>query len=648
MTGFRNKLLGAAVLGAFLTVPASPPVQAQDGSGTPRETSGPSAPDRSPRKREPSVAVPAAPAGTIGSGATGGTTLPAAVPSNAQPGDLDQGTDGAVNPALPSVFAAPGETTPNDLPVGQVAQPKSREQVLIEQGGMTPGGVEVVDLGEVDPSETGTLAEAEGGLGSDLWSASDYATIAELMAEMPVATASPAMNDLVRRVLLTGAKPRDPNRDGPTLFDIRAARLADAGLTADLTLLFERAGATARDSQQARAEALLMMGQDAQACGSVAESTATDTPAIQLRTLCQLVDGNPAAAALNADLLRVKGLDDPAFFTLVAHLADGAPVDAASLRALTPVSFALARRGKVKLTAAAMEGSSPGVAAALARDPATAQDLRLGAAERAGAGGALPATDVIAIFRAAKLGKAKREGASEGAALLQAAISTEGLAPRATAIATALSFADGRNLSAFYAQLLARAAWETAPSAETAAHAGAVTRILFLSGRADRAADWTTVAAAKDELTVQLALGAPTPQRLTAATEALERLASAPADDAVQLRTLIYAGALEALGQPIPPAATGLLASSPLMAAPPVGAVETAELADAARANRKGEAIIRSLIVLGQGGPASAHPAVVIEAVAALSRVGLNREAAAIALEAALARPLLRTTTSGG
>ena len=644
MTGFRNKLLGAAVLGAFLVQPAL----TQDGSGTPRESSGPSAPDRSPRNREPSVAVPAPPAGTIGTGTTGGSTLPAPVPSNTQPGDLDRGTDGAVNPALPSVFAAPGETTPNDLPVGQVAQPKSREQILIEQGGMVPGSVDVVDLGEVDPSETGTLADADGGLGADLWSASDYAVIAELLGELPVATASPAMNELARRILLTGAKPRDPAKDGPTLFDIRAARLADAGLTADLTQLFERAGTAARDSQQARAEALLLMGQDAQACGAVAESVATDTAAIQLRTFCQLLDGNAAAASLNADLLRVKGLDDPAFFTLVSHLADGAPVDAAALRGLTPMTFALARRANVKLTAAAMDGSSAGVAAALARDPKTPQDLRLAAAERAGAGGALPATDVIDIFRTAKLAKSKREGAAEGAALLQASIATEALGPRATAIATALSFADGRNLSAFYAQLLARAAWETAPSAETASHAGPITRILFLSGRADRAADWASVVTAKDELTVQLALGAPTPARLTAATEALERLASAPADDAAQLRTLIYAGALEALGQPIPPAATGLLASSPLMAAPPVGAVETAELADAARANRKGEAILRSLIVLGQGGPASAHPAVVIEAVAALSRVGLNREAAAIALEAALARPLLRTTTGGG
>lgn len=73
--------------------------------------------------------------------------------------------------------------------------------------------------------------------------------------------------------------------------------------------------------------------------------------------------------------------------------------------------------------------------------------------------------------------------------------------------------------------------------------------------------------------------------------------------------------------------------------------METAELAEAAQAGRKGETILRALIVLGAGGPADAHPASVIEAVAALSRVGLTAEASALALEAALAR---RQAAGGG
>ena len=42
---------------------------------------------------------------------------------------------------------------------------------------------------------------------------------------------------------------------------------------------------------------------------------------------------------------------------------------------------------------------------------------------------------------------------------------------------------------------------------------------------------------------------------------------------------------------------------------------------------------LRALVLIGQGGPAKANPAAVIEAVAALSRVGLTREAAGIQQE---------------
>jgi hypothetical protein len=454
------------------------------------------------------------------------------------------------------------------------------------------------------------------------------------------------MNRLARRLLLTGAKPDDKGGQGRGLFDVRTRKLAEAGLSADLVALLQTAGAKAGYAQ-ARAEALLLNGQASEACGVDAGEGAF---AIQLRAFCQVLDGDTAAAALSADLARVKGVGDAAFDALIGHLAEGAPLEGASLKGLTPVTFALAKLAKATLGPAALDGDRPGVLAALARDGSMPIALRAAAGEGAAAAGALDPDTLADIFKA--LPAPKDDGAAQGGALrLQKAFATDGLEARARAIADAYGYGAGRALAPLYAALLARAAWETPPSAEMSPHADTVTRILLLSGRGDRVADWMNVAGSlgerlRDELAVRLTIAAPTRDRAAVAVSALVRLAAASeTDKGLEARTLIYAGALDALGFTIPSSAQGLLQSSPLMSGSPAGQVETAELAAAARDRRPGETLLRALILLGGGGPAKAHPAVVIEAVAALATAGFPREASAIALEAALAR---QTPGEGG
>ncbi len=650
MTGFRNSLSAIAAAALFAGGAA-----AQDGSGIPRDPSQSVTVTPSAPSREGSVAVPLPPAGTIGN-RTGPTSaddfLPAETPASGQPDDFATPSDGALDTIQPTILNTDSEAAPTDLPIGELPTTLSRRQLQAEQNhDMKPAEVEVQDLSAVDPSEQGTIDEANGSLGSELWGESDSAMIAELLEEMPVATASPAMNALVRRILLTGAKPKDASKTGATLFDIRTRRLAEAGLMADLAALLDASGSAKSGDPQARAVALLLVGRETEACAAVGDSDTGDGAALELRALCRLVAGDSAAAALSADLARVKGIDDAAFFALVAHLADGTPLDPAALKSLTPVTYALARRAKAELGKAAIEDASPGVLATLASDKAVPVDLRLEAAERAAAAGALDPDALLAIFRAAKFKSAdfkalgKVSGARGGALHIQNVFATEGLEPRAKALAAALGYAEGRGLAALYSHLLARAAWESPPSAALAPYADDVTRILLASGRGDRVADWLNLGAAlpesvRDELTVRLALAVPSRARAAAAAEPLAHLARASAgDERLTARTLVYAGALDALGYEIPAEAQSLLQASPLIAGAPAGGVETAELADTAREKLKGETILRALIVLGRGGPAQAHPASVIEAVAALSAVGLSQDGVAIALEAALARP---------
>ena len=205
MRSFRNRLLAAAAAVALTGAAA-----AQDGSGIPRDPSQDySAP--SPPTRGGSVAVPLPPSGTIGnpSGPSSPDAfLPSDTPAAGQPDDFANPSDGAVDPSQPAILDTSRENAPSDLPYGVLPTELSRRQLEEQNHDMKPTTVEVEDLGEGDPSEKGTIDEAHGGLGGDLWGESDYPTIAELLEEMPVATASPAMNGLVRRVLLTGAKPK--------------------------------------------------------------------------------------------------------------------------------------------------------------------------------------------------------------------------------------------------------------------------------------------------------------------------------------------------------------------------------------------------------------------------------------------------------
>ncbi len=636
MRGFRNSAAALALLAA-LTASAA----AQDGSGIPRDPSQDGSTPRPP-ERGGSVAVPAPPVGTIGNpsppSGRNDNYLPDELPVAGQPGEIAEQGDGAFDPAQPALLSPGSDSGPDNLPYGQTPEEISRAQQILANPagtGMTPSEVEVRPLGKPDPSGKGTLAEGEGGLGGELWAGSDYATIADLMAEMPAGTPSPAMNELIRRVLLTGATPKERGDDGPTLYDLRTARLLDAGLVRDLAALLDLGDDKAGDPA-ARQRGYLLAAREREACAALSEDAA-DAPALMMRALCQIAADDGAAAAMSADLARVKGAHDAAFFALVAHLADGAPLDAAALTKLNPITLALARRAKAELTPVALDGATLGVAAALAGSKSTPAALRIAAATRAASDGALDPALLIDLVLAAK---------DAGAfAAVRTAIQTEGLEPRAKAIAAAFNEGAAEDRTMLTAALLARAAWETPPSAALAAYAAPVTRVLLLTGRGDRVADWLNFASAlppgvAEEITVQLALAAPSKDRAAKASDALARLAALSAADAgLQTRVLIYAGALDAMGQPIPEIVQGLLAASPQFAGGS-GQVETAELAAAARERRVGETILRALVLIGQGGPAKANPAAVIEAVAALSRVGLTREAAQLALEAALARPV--------
>ncbi|MBT7771743.1 MAG: hypothetical protein HN705_17230, partial [Rhodospirillales bacterium] len=66
-------------------------------------------------------------------------------------------------------------------------------------------GVEVDTLKSIDPDAVGVLEPDQGGFGENMWAGMSRATVDRLLPHFPVNTASWAMRDLMRRLLLSVA-----------------------------------------------------------------------------------------------------------------------------------------------------------------------------------------------------------------------------------------------------------------------------------------------------------------------------------------------------------------------------------------------------------------------------------------------------------
>ena len=88
--------------------------------------------------------------------------------------------------------------------------------------------VEVQSLGAIDVSSAGLIDDAEGGLGADMWRGIARPLVERLLPRMPVATSSPAMGELARRLLLTRARVPQGAATVSSLLGLRVERLAAA------------------------------------------------------------------------------------------------------------------------------------------------------------------------------------------------------------------------------------------------------------------------------------------------------------------------------------------------------------------------------------------------------------------------------------
>lgn len=580
-------------------------------------------------------------------------------------------------PARPSpqpTFPTPAPPPAQQAPVAQPApQPPAAPQSAVvppQPGNPQSDRVQVGELKAPDLSDLGTLEENQGGLGAAMWKGSRRPLIQQLLSEAPADAASPAMRGLFRRLLLSAADMPEGAKGSTSLLGLRAARLLELGAREDALALAGLVPAAIKDDHLERALAdHALLDEDFKAACARAVRGVRDSAHpywLKLSSYCRATSGEKAQAELGLALLREQG-DDDGFLLLAQKLFADPKAKFDPPPVLTPLNLTLLNWAEAMLPAASIQAASPGVAAAAIAARRAEPGVRLAAAERAFAAGAIAADRMAQAYAGVEFSAAERKSAPEKieagprrAALLYQQLSAANppleIAARAAA---ALDFATARGRWASGAMLLAPHLAKLEPSMELLPYAGKFARALLAADQIEPFSRWRNFL---DTQAAVAPLNSPTqPSELWALAMISEEsgvnaggadfsdtqferwledqkraLGSAEtARGRAALLLLVY----EALGGEVADARFDVFSTVPAFPGEKAaGPVIARRLAEAVEAKRRGEVALLSLIALGPSGPATVDAATLIDVVGGLNAVGLKADAGRIALEAMLAR----------
>ncbi|MDP6602715.1 MAG: hypothetical protein QGG17_00820 [Rhodospirillales bacterium] len=587
-----------------------------------------------------------------GSGETTGGPLllrpPATSPSPVGPA-------GEAEPVLgaPAVAPVPGRArTFPDVPANQSP---------VREGAT---GVDVNALRTIHPDSSGALSLAGGGFGVETWKGTPRPLADALMARLPVGTTSPAMRALMRRLLLSAATPPEGEAAPGSFLALRAKSLAAMGDLGGVNALLEAIPSPLTNDELVRIEAdsRFLANDNARACTLAAGQIGLgDSPYWQKAyVFCQALADQHDMAALGVALMRDAGELDVAFFALVDALSVGHGVVIENLPDASPLHLAMARAAKAQLPADVVASNRPGVLQAVATSPNAPVELRLEAAERAEAAGALTVETLRQLYTsvafsedelANPLSKTEAEtGPLSRALLYRTALVQTVPTAKAEVVVRALELGREGDRYSSTVRTFLPVIHEISPSTVLVWFAPEAIRAFLSAGEHESALDWHELlrgdamfnpnsAAIMNELAVLILL-AGLDERAEGADPVLERWwrgeGDAATGDAAVLFTLF-----ESLGAEVPtPLWEELLMDAPLVTAAIPSPAHWSRQAAAAQSGRVGETVLLALLSLGEGGPGQANPVVLGHVLRSLVAIGLENEARAIAVEAALATGL--------
>ncbi len=506
--------------------------------------------------------------------------------------------------------------------------------------------IQTETLAPLDPSWTGTLGAADRALPRDVWSTTPRSFVATALPLLQP-TSSPVLQELTRRLLLSDAtSPRGQDPAGaPSLIDRRVDRVLAFGYADGAALVTALPQTNAGEAFDRDAVELRVVAGDlGGACGAVNERGRRYSTQWWDEALigCQALTGAYDQANLGLAAMRdQKAERDPIFEVLIgAILGHRAKLD--KLPDPSPFRMTLLAAAKLPLPADALANAGPAALAVWATSDKEPIAARLAAGEKAESLGALPPAGLGLIYAAVEskpdeqgtlLKSGKLPDDPRSRAILYNLARTNG--PGALRVAALVPLiAEARRHGTFVptARLIAPLVAELQPSPDVQSFAPDAARVLLAAGVYDRAAPWVALAS-RPELRVIANFAQIGGNENASLGDAIAALKVLDADTAARQADLLVALA-SSLGMPQNGVDLAALLRATHSGPVPNGALWL-DQQQAAKAGRLGETVLTTLL-LASAGDLSPEPIMLAQAVAGLQAVGLDADARALAVEAAL------------
>lgn len=526
----------------------------------------------------------------------------------------------------------------------------------------TKTSIETTSLGNVDPDSAGILSATNGGLGSGMWQDTPRALVERLIPELELPTASPTLNNLARRLLLTTAEvPKGKSTVNRSMTALRAEKLLALGDGAEAWQLSKMVKPDRIDDLTLRmvVESLLVNGDDKTACELIPSLISShNSPEWQkLLVVCQTKSGDTKAAQLSIDLMREQAVKDDAFISIVSKniLAQSKQLP----RQLTPlkaINVALLLQTGLPLPQEVFLRADASFVPALLKASAADEIALLNMAEKAAMRGLISVPDLGGVYARVNTkqeAKANARPLTEYPAGLRASLYQEIVVEQDTAkkinrIEQFIKSADSLALNSTIGQLVAEFVKGIVPQAEYGNSSAQITRALALAGRPDLALPWLklarSTATSSQDIAAQMQNLWPliTVSGLVTDTEygkELSQWLDATLNNADRAKRQQIGTTLllfSSYGFAVPEEAWGRVAdvSADNKRVIPPPAVLFDRLKISGTTGRKGEAVLLSLL-LANNGAAETPIFVMTEIIRALRLSGLSAEAQGLAREVA-------------
>ena len=559
---------------------------------------------------------------------------------------------------------------------------KEKEEIVYPQAINNNNEVMITELPITNIRWIGNLGKKDGGLGLEMWKGTDSTFALTILKLLPVNAPSPAMRNLAKRLLLSDAfqpskkeekglqaispsgKPIISEDQEATFLPLRFAKLASLGAKNELIELGnlvpteDMLGVLAKEAIYAR----LLSGETNKVCDEVIELAKRTNESYWRKALivCQLILGNRDDALLSLELLLAELDSEDKFSKLIYTLADET----------NQIEF---DKNSIyfKILIAVLPGKQldkhrlnldPSGLSVVAKNNNLSWKIRMLAAEKAVLAGSLSSIYLgeLAtqfefeenIFSRAASESKSMEGFMARALLLKAAALNTSFIERARFLRLLLDSADSDEIFQVYASVIMPILLTIKPRHDLIWFASSATRASIAGGNYILASEWLAVLAKTLDLDYEASgsllrllpliaiAGQPLPKPFSEeqATDVWSGLSDNFSREDKEKRASRLLVLLSAMGiEPRAGAWKNVISSKNIFEMENIPATALRyQLLDAAKNNRIAEVVSISLIMLGSEGPSKSGLVSLNAVIRALREIGLEADARAIAIEAAI------------